>query len=105
VDPAWLAGFGDLANRLGFAGLALVVISGLAWVCRTLWRAFLDSEAKGASRDALILDMETEHQRLLVRFEESMERLREMAARVRQLEAALDEERRPAPPSPRRRRA
>jgi len=111
MDPAWLSGFGDLANRLGFGGLALVVISGLAWVCRTLWRTLLDEQGKGSKRDALILDQETEHQRLLVRFEESMDRIRILTAKLelaeersRQLEDDLAQHEGSRPPPARTRR-
>jgi hypothetical protein len=113
VAPAWLSGLGPIANSLGFAGLALLVILGEAFAIRTLWTALLDEQAKAGKRDALILDQETEHQRLLVRFEESMERLRESDAqrrmaeeraraaeeRVRQLEADAEDR----PPARRRR--
>lgn len=111
MDPRWLQALGPAANSLGFAGLALLAITGLAWAVRTLWRAFLDEQAKGGKRDALILDQETEHQRLLVRFEESMERLRILSAKVelaeernRQLEDELASHEGGRPPAARTRR-
>ncbi len=89
MDASELGKLGPAANALGFAGLALVVILGLAYAVRVLWRALQDEQAKGAQRDALILDQETEHQRLLVRFEESMEKLRDLDAKLRLTEEQL----------------
>jgi hypothetical protein len=105
VDLRDLSALGPIANSLGFAGLALAVILLLCLAIRTLWKALQDEQSKGAARDALILDQETEHQRLLVRFEESIEKLRDMDARRRVAEEELSRATLPAPRRARTRRS
>jgi hypothetical protein len=93
-DPKSLAGFGSAADALGFAGLALLVIVGLSLAVVALWRTLnaervqtaerlAEERSRTAERDALILSIETEHQRLLTQSEATMERLREAEARCR----------------------
>ena len=76
LDPEWIKALGQAANSLGNNGWALLTISILLAALRAVWRAYGEERNKNEKLTELNGELERESQRLLTRFEDTLDLVR-----------------------------